>query len=348
MFNCYNFLNVADFNEQQILKNKIKCELNDYTPVKNHVSDDKNVLIFGELNKGYYSITDLTNLEENDDDDNMTIFTQEEGTLIKWNLSQTDDNEEAQSLAEESDNDSCTEINNLCQSIESSYHCDSSISTVDNSVKVVKENFINNKDNLSNNITAGPRKRKRPSRLGIEEANHNDNKSHDKELNMRDDSNICHPIDCARRDNIDNDELEQVSVSAESPNPNRSHPFTNNFPMRVPLYIRNNVNKLNNLFSITPNDYQLLNNLTCLKKSMHNTIVAQFDIILKRFDFVRFRQQNWLNDSIIMCLVKIICSQSNNRFVCEESLNTEQLFKNNETDRKAIIHKIYNAKKKKK
>ena len=371
LFNNYNFLNVSDFNEKQILKNKIQCELNDYTPVKNHVSDDKNALILGDLHKDSYSIIDLTNYEDeyyDDYDDNVTIFTQEEGTLIECNSSEilSDDNEEEQSLAEESNNNfSCSEIDNSYQSTESSYHCDSSsISTVNNSVKIVKENFINNKDNLKNNITTGPRKRKRPNIYGREEAsNISLDKSHDEELcyiSARDDSNICDPIDCEYRDNIDDEtELEQMSVSTteSSLNPNSIasplHPFTltttttTTNQMHVPLHIKNNVNKLKNLFSITPNDHQLLNNLTCLKKSMHDTIVTQCDMILKRFDFVRFRPQNWLNDSVVMCILKIICLQSNNRFACEESLNTEILFKSNESDRKAKIHKIYNARKKK-
>ena len=34
LFQNYNFLNVANSNEEQIVKKKIKCELSDYIPVK--------------------------------------------------------------------------------------------------------------------------------------------------------------------------------------------------------------------------------------------------------------------------------------------------------------------------
>ena len=98
---------------------------------------------------------------------------------------------------------------------------------------------------------------------------------------------------------------------------------------------------MNKLFSLTENDHQLLTNLTCLQKSMHDTIFCQFHIALKRLDFLRFKPTAWLNDSIIMSIIRIICSQSNNRFTCEESLITEQLLPMNKEKRKEKINNIY-------
>ena len=118
------------------MKKKIKCELSDYIPVKNHVSKDKNILILGEFNKEDVLIEDLSNLKEEHDNNGAIIISQEEQTTSECNESQFCDTEEDESSTEESDNDSCTDVS--YQLPESNIDSNSSVSSDDNLVIITK------------------------------------------------------------------------------------------------------------------------------------------------------------------------------------------------------------------